>query len=414
MKKTENEIKLSKKNVFITIVFLSISFIIGALTMTVNFKPILKGIYREAVPYGNDETKLTTKIVKAIASSNSVLSKNIFGLEHFVEIYGGTQKLLNKKIIVDSDIGHIIKDEQGFLHFPVYAYNVKPNAEKAVEMKKYFDEIDIPFSFLLAMPKDYEDYTTFKKGIEIYMNSTKYCDDFTSVLQEGNVDFMDMRKVAKETNLDIANTFFKTDHHWKTETAFWAFKEIVRYIDENYGVNLDQDNFKTDISNYDISVLENSFNGSLGKRMGKLYSGIDDYSIITPKYETNLKLYRGFDKILVNEGSFSDILIDKELSKPDAPITTNRYASYFGRDDDFTTVINENASNDYKILIIKDSFALPVSAFLSTVCKEVTMVDFRASRDQSVKEFIKNNDYDLVLMLYSSNTVSSDNMFDFK
>ena len=41
MKKTENEIKVNKINMFIAIVFLSISFIIAALTITINFKPIL-------------------------------------------------------------------------------------------------------------------------------------------------------------------------------------------------------------------------------------------------------------------------------------------------------------------------------------------------------------------------------------
>ncbi len=405
----------NNKKIFIPLIFIAISFIIGILSFTINFIPIFGGIYKTAINSDvNESNNIISKLEKAIKSSNSILSKNIVGLESFIEIYGGTQKLIDRKFIVDDDIGYILKDEGGNLHFPVYNYDTKPNAKKVVDMKNYFDDLDIPFSFVLVMPKDVDNKTVFKKGMEIYMNSTKNSDNFMTVLKENGINYLDLRKSAKDDNLDIVNSFFKTDHHWKTETAFWAFKELVSYIEKDYGIKLDQNNYYTDLKNYKINILNDSFLGSLGKRMGRLYSDVDDYSIITPNFETNLELYRGFNKDFIAEGSFEDIIIDKKLSDPNATITTNRYATYFSKDYDFTTVINKNAQSDLKVLIIKDSFALPAAAFLSLTCKEISIVDFRASKDQSVKEFINNNDYDLILMLYGSNTLSSDVMFELK
>lgn len=405
----------NKKNLIITIIFLAISFVVGGITVKNNYREILSSIYNT---YKNSDENLNDKLAltfdQTIKSFNSTFNKNLFGLQYFIEGYGTTQKLLNKKLINDADIGYMLKDEQGYLHFAGYNYNTKANAAKLALMNDYFKDINIPFSFVMALSKDYEGITTFKKGIDIYANSNQNCDNFIKGLEENDISYLDLRESTKKGDLDIENSFFKTDHHWKTETAFWAFKELVNYIDDSYGIKLDQNNYYTDIANYKIKTLENSFLGSLGKRMGRIYSGIDDYTLITPDFETNIKLYNGFGKTLQSEGSFDDTIIDKTLSSPDMPADTNRYAAYFSLDSDFNTIINENAQNDYKILIIKDSYALPVAAFLSLTCKEVTMIDFRLSKEQSVKEFINNNDYDLILMMYGSGSICNDDMFDLK
>ena len=408
-------INTNKRNLIISIVFLLISFSIGGITIANNYKDILTSTYKT---FKNADTNLNNRLVltfeQAINTSNSVFNKNLAGLQFFIEGYGTTQLLLNKKIINDIDIGYMLKDEQGFLHFAGYKYDTKANADKLAIMNDYFIETDIPFSFILALPKDYKGYTTFKKGIDIYANSNLNCDNFISGLNENNIDYLDLRESANKDNLNISDAFFKTDHHWKTETAFWAFKDIVNYINEKHGINLDENNFYTSLDNYKVETYQDRFLGSLGKRMGRIYSGIDDYTFISPSFETNLKLYQGFNKTLISEGSFNDTIVDKSLIDIDSPVTTNRYATYFSLDNDFNTIVNENAQNDYKILIIKDSYALPVAAFLSLSCKEVTMVDFRLSKEQSVKEFIHNNDYDLVLMLYGSGSICNDNMFELK
>ena len=87
-------------------------------------------------------------------------------------------------------------------------------------------------------------------------------------------------------------------------------------------------------------------------------------------------------------------------------VFTNRYASYFGADYPEVIIENHLAKNDYKILIVKDSFALPFTAFLSTMTSEIRMLDFRYYDEMSVEEYVAANDIDAVLYVYKSiNTI---------
>ena len=54
----------------------------------------------------------------------------------------------------------------------------------------------------------------------------------------------------------------------------------------------------------------------------------------------------------------------------------NAYAIY-GRDAGRVTIQNKNAMTTIRVMIVKDSFANPVAAFLATVCREVIVVDPR-------------------------------------
>lgn len=72
----------------------------------------------------------------------------------------------------------------------------------------------------------------------------------------------------------------------------------------------------------------------------------------------------------------------------------------------------EGDYNDKKVLIVKDSFGLPVSAFMSTTCKNLTIYDPRCSHDESLTQFIQNGDFDLVIFVYNPESLSS-KMFNF-
>ncbi|HBB28122.1 MAG TPA: hypothetical protein DC000_02540, partial [Clostridiales bacterium] len=182
--------KTNMRNLIITIIFLIISFVIGGITIVHNYQEILTSTYKT---YKNSNTNLVGKLIltfeQSIKSSDSIFSKNIAGQEYFIEGYGATQKLLNKKIINDTDIGYMLKDEQGLLHFAGYNYDTKANAKKLASMNDYFKDINMPFSFILALSKDYEGYTTFKNGIEIYANSNLNSDKFISGLDENKVNY---------------------------------------------------------------------------------------------------------------------------------------------------------------------------------------------------------------------------------
>ena len=62
--------------------------------------------------------------------------------------------------------------------------------------------------------------------------------------------------------------------------------------------------------------------------------------------------------------------------------------------------------------MIKDSYSLPVAAFLSTCINELHMVDLRESPTVNLKNYINENDFDAVILMYNTE-VFNDIMFNF-
>ncbi len=100
------------------------------------------------------------------------------------------------------------------------------------------------------------------------------------------------------------------------------------------------------------------------------------------------------------EGTFEEAIVKRHLLD-EKDIFTNRYAAYFGADYPEVIVENHLANSNKKVLILKDSFAIPFSAFLSTMVGETRLLDTRYY-EGDVEEYIKAYQPDLVLYVYKS------------
>lgn len=74
---------------------------------------------------------------------------------------------------------------------------------------------------------------------------------------------------------------------------------------------------------------------------------------------------------------------------------------------------NKKIDNDIKILMVKDSYALPVAAFLSTCVSELHMVDLRDTPTVKLNDYINEHDFDAVVVMYNTE-VFNDIMFEFE
>ena len=154
---------------------------------------------------------------------------------------------------------------------------------------------------------------------------------------------------------------------------------------------------------------EKSFLGSIGKRIGKYYSGVDDFEYILPKFETNLVVKKGEQE---TAGNFEDTVIVKELIE-DKDIKSNRYACYFGRDYSEIIIKNKSINTDNKMLIIQDSYGLVFSAMMSLRTSEVRVIDLRHFKQNEI-EYINNYNPDIVIIMYNPSIFSVQEAFDFK
>ena len=293
----------------------------------------------------------------------------------------------------------VVKDNNDKLQFICFEVDTQPYVEEIAKVKGVLDELDTPLVYVQTPVKTIDGYTQMPIGITDYANSNT--DRFMKQLADKGINTIDLRKNLKESSLDLGDAFYTTDHHWKTQTAFWAVGQVTNYLKESIGLDLDPKHFYTNEENYESVFYEKNFLGSQGRRVGKYYGGVDDYTLMLPKYDTDYTVtINKSNSSTTEEGTFEDALVKYNLLSP-TDIFTNRYAAYFGADFPEVIVKNHSANNDMKVLIFKDSFGLPFSAFFSTMVGETRLLDTRYY-DGDVEEYIRAYNPDLVLYVYKS------------
>ena len=167
----------------------------------------------------------------------------------------------------------------------------------------------------------------------------------------------------------------------------------------------------TDPANWNKTVLEDYFLGSQGKRVGSLYAGVDDFTIYTPKFETNLTYASqsgGFERT----GPFQHSVCFPERVEERDWFGGNPYTYYSGGDYSLATMTNHKNPNGPKVVLLRESFSCALAPFLALSCSELTTIDLR-SFSGDLTETIRALDPDLVITLYTASTTKLDNMFEF-
>lgn len=337
------------------------------------------------------EVKIDANVIE------SVVNENFFEKYSFIEIYGWLQNLMGKS---EENNFETAKDKDGKLYnidFMTGPNDVIEIVNKMKILKDTFENTDTRVMSIMPPDKFIKGYTELAKGIPYnYANET--ADNYLSGLAEAGIDYIDFRDSILESSIDPKNLFYNTDHHWKIETAFWAYTKVVQELNLRYGENLDVDGYYRNKGNYNYITYTKSYLGSLGRKTGKFYAGYDDFEIIFPKFSTDytFEAVTNGNEVKSN-GRFEDALIANEVLKMENlyDAQSDKYSSYLFWNQALVKIHNNKMEEGHKVLIIKDSFAVPFSAFLSTVCSDVYLIDPRYYKGdilEYVKE-VENLDY---------------------
>ncbi len=227
---------------------------------------------------------------------------NIFS-KQFIEIWSflNRSNTSNISLIEDVQYGNLIQDENKSLYFPEPKKDIKPYAQKAVSLA----DKTTNFIYIQAPNKVIPGFTN--SLVLNYNHANENADEFLKTLNQNNIKTFDLReKLFEQENKD--SLFYKSDHHWTTETAFWAFGEIIQKLDESFDLSLDTNNYYRDINNYKITKYNDCYLGSLGRRTGASVSGLDDYTFIEPNFDTDYRLYNMLQ-------SKDDVIKSRKLSR---------------------------------------------------------------------------------------------------
>ena len=251
-------------------------------------------------------------------------------------------------------------------------------------------------------------------GVEDYSNENT--DRVLSALRSYSINTFDIREQIERDGLDWYSLFFRTDHHWLPSTALWASRQLCAVLNAEYGFRINTS--LLDDNRFSKTTYRNIFLGSLGKRVGRFYAGVDDFTLILPKYNTNMvysyhDMYDGdlSGKKTVRKGTFENSCVDRSFLFDDLMVS-GTYSTYSIGNYPETITINKEIANG-KILLIRDSFSGTAAPFLSlAACRELYTLDLRYY-DGSVAAYVQKLRPDIVIVMLNPSVFPSFNEYRF-
>lgn len=181
--------------------------------------------------------------------------------------------------------------------------------------------------------------------------------------------------------------YYKTDHHWTTLGAFYAFQAAAPSL----GID-------GDLSGKYVSyTVSDSFNGMLASKSGVNFGEKEQIDIYVPTEEDT-------DLIVdyVDEGKRSTSLYDSSKLKE-----KDQYTVFLGGNSSLLDIRTVSTSTK-RLLLVKDSFANSSIPFLTPYYREIVVVDPRYYSG-TINDLMDSYRISEVLFLYSGNTFFKDN-----
>jgi len=383
------------------VMFLVAIFAFSAFNIYVEGPSLINGIKMLALPKESSELK------RYVQGAENVVNTNIAERIKFIEFYAYLQKLMGKK---ESGGFDIVQSDQGELIYANF-YAAVPDrmseyARRMWRMSIQADKHDAKVMFVNPTDMYVRGYSNYYAGLPAYDQNDSQ-DALLYYLQSYGVEWLDTRSALYVSGLPLEKFQYKTDHHWTTEAAFEAFRAIVERLNERFDANLDPSGFYRNIDNYNAQTYPDSFLGTLGQRSGLIFSELDDFTLIWPKFDTEYiwEAYREDRGITEKRGDFVDALLLTYALRTDDPYETGLYAAYMGGSNAWVKLTNTLNPNGPKLFLVHDSYSLPLASFLSQLFSEIHMVwPLAPGQPIDIEEYLQDNEFDYIIVaLYSGN-----------
>ena len=404
----------SRRNLCVSIVFFTI--------ICTLFAGTLMGMYSQQDKYIKTYSSYLAGDAGQLAKTKAVLltgyetfsniNKNVFPKNIFIDLYGLTQRVTGNRCVYETgEVKEVVKLEDGSITFIMKQQkDLTKKAEHIQAFNKQLQQMDIDLLYVQYPFKINKFDKGLPAGVEDYSNEN--ADEILAQLNGRGVATFDLRdEIAKEFPV-YDSLFFKTDHHWKPETGLWVAKKIAEKLNESFAFQIDT--AQLDKSRFVETIYKNQFLGSMGKRVGRYYAGLDDFSLLLPSYQTDMSNFVtcAAGGTFVKQGSFEQTFIFSENLSIIDYFTMNTFITYSGGDYPLS-VCKNNLIAGKKILVLRDSYSCVVTPFLSlAACNELHIIDPRLYKD-SITGYIKDINPDIVLMLYNPGALKEKCFFEF-
>lgn len=298
----------------------------------------------------------------------------------FIDAYGLFQKILGNHCIFTA-ANWIVRLENGFLSL----YSFQDASDKTEQCLQRLENLysflksqKIPFLYIQIPRKIHREAPFLPLRLVDYHNLV--ANEFLQGLQKKNIPYIDIRELYRYEPERHYELFYRGDHHWTPEYALITFQQIIPWLNSHASFAIPPE--IADFRNFQRKILISDWRGTQKERTGKYFLPFtEDRFCYLPLGATDLELLVPETK----RGCLQDVLLIHDYNYP------------------LQRAINHKVP-EKKILLIKDSFSLPLFDYLILGCHELIMVDLRRF-DGNCKEFIQNEKPDVVLVAYNPSLI---------
>lgn len=315
----------------------------------------------------------------------------------FVELNGAYSRILGRHLCNGT-----YRTDNGLMLTGLNHRSVTSQADAAIRFADWLKGQGAKFLYVQAPAKADREGALHPPTLRHSGNAMS--DDFIARLDQAGVETLDLRETLALTPDDVARQFYRTDHHWNNDAVFAAFGRVADRLAALTGSDPAAIRGLTSVDSWKRDVWAGCLWGSRGRRTGRLFSGVDDLIVYTPEFETRMSLEVP-SKGIRRSGSFrqTNMWRAKDIRKSDQ-IKRDAYSYlYVGGLYPMVRHRNPQAPVRAKVMIIGDSFARPLEAFLSTVVSDLTVVDPRRfAEGETVADHVLRWRPDVVLELINT------------
>ena len=327
-------------------------------------------------------------------------SKKLIGYDTIVDTAKMYEEKLQWNITPYYEYNGVVKLRDGYLTSYTRSADITANAESTIELAEFCNQRGIKF-FYANLPTKicvHEDINI--SGVLDFSNQN--ADRFLAMLNDAGVRNYDFRKLLHEDGMNHHEAFYVTDHHWKVETGLWAAGHILRILHDDYGYDVNPEVLNPD--RFDYVIYPEWFLGSQGKKITLERTHPDDFTMIYPKFNTHIH-YEIPSKEINISGDFT-VTYDMQAVESKDYYLKNPYEAYDYGLKAVKKFDNTSASNNNKVLVLYDSFAICVTPFIALDIKHIEALN-RMTFNGSIKRYIDTYNPDTVILILNSNEIGS-------
>ena len=247
------------------------------------------------------------------------------------------------------------------------------------------EALEVPFSVLLT-----------GRVIDVTVSASDYPTDISDALlgqlREGvgdGVDYIETVPVFREKYDAGEYVYYKTDHHWTTLGAYYAYVETMRSFGMEDEILLRED--------FAVEIASNAFYGTAWSAAGMKFVSPDALEIWTLGNEAEFSIVA--DGVPL-DGFYSRSYLEKK----------DQYSVFLDGTHDVVTVKKEGETRQ-TLVIFKDSFANSLAPFLAQHF-DLVLLNLSSRRDfTNVTALAEEYGADRVLMVYTvENVITADKL----